>query len=274
MPSIGRSRGSGGAISALILGGVFIAIGLWFHYQPFAGPDGTVFLALGGVLVLIGVVWSVVKLLRRGRDVPSNVQWMQPDHPMPNTLSQTTPMAPMTSTQMIDPATGQPMPGAQVFTSVSGAGSIDPALLQQLAQVGMAIADQFEPGVGFSQGSVTVMPPTVIDLRGALGQQNAGVGTPMGLMAGVGAMQNDLPINGHATIDAVRSLGVVVEGQPVVEFDLTVQPDGAASYPLTQRAMVPANQTERAVAGASVPVRIVSSDPPIVMVAWDASAQT
>ena len=50
---------------------------------------------------------------------------------------------------------------------------IDPALLQQLAQVGMAIAEQFDHqhGAVTTQGSVTMMPPVVIDLRGALAQQ-------------------------------------------------------------------------------------------------------
>ena len=78
-------------------------------------------------------------------------------------------------------------------------------------------------------------------------------------------------INGHATIGAVRDLGVIADGQRLCELDLSIRPDGQAAYPLTQRLMIPSAQAGRVVVGASLPVHIQATNPSLVAVDWNGS---
>ncbi|MEO7118322.1 MAG: hypothetical protein ABIZ34_05050 [Candidatus Limnocylindrales bacterium] len=232
----------------------------------------TVLLAIAAVALVL-VVWALLRRARGRRDSGVTVMsYGTPPSPMPMPMPNTlTPMSGISPTQTVTGHTlpgqtlpgetlpGQIVPGAMTVISGGTVGSIDPAFLQQLAQMGMAIAGQVQSGHAFPQGSVDGMQPTVIDLRGAMTQQHQ-----QQLAAGFAGS----PVNGHAIIGAARDLGVAVDGQQLMELDLDVRPDGMAAYPLTQRVLVPAAETSRAVGGGTLPVHVMAGAPTMLLIDW------
>ena len=242
MPYTGRPRGSSGPIVLIPLGLGFIGVAVYFSAaEPLAGGVAIPFGIIGVVALVGGVVWILVRARQRRAAAEQMPTWTQP-MPQPNTLSS----GPWSAAPDTPPAVSGPV--------VMSSGSIDPALLQQLQQVGMAIADQLDDQpFGFTTTSVTVSPPVVIDVRA---QQ------PME----AGAM-----LAGRATIDAVRDLNVTYAEQKLYELDLEVQPDGRPTYALTHRVLVPeasVGRTSRR--STSLPIRVSEHEPSQLVVDWAA----
>jgi hypothetical protein len=262
----GRPHGSSGPVPLIILGVVFLVIGFVVPISiPAARSVLLLFQLLGAIFIIGGVVWLLVQRSTAGKgylpygNVPPTqypIQPMSPAQPTPNTLSGMAPGSPV-----LDPATGQPAPNMQgtVMTGpmVYSGGALNPAVIQQLTQMGMALAGEaLKARVMYGTANMT-MSPMVIDLRNAMQHQ----------MQIMGATGNP----GRATIKGVHQLGTAADGQQLCELELDVQPATGASYPLTYSVVVPAAAAGRVVAGASLPVHIDPATPSQISVDWGAA---
>ena len=263
----GRPRGSSGPIPLIILGVVFFMVGYVVPLSiPAARSIALIFLLLGAVFVIGGIVWFLLRrATTRKAYLPygdpmaqqSMIQLMAPPPPMPNTLSDTAMGAPS-----LDPATGGQaaplMQGAVMTGPMVFSGSVmDPALIKQLTSMGMTLAAEAMRTRAMYGTTNMAMSPMVIDLRTAMQHQmqiQAATGNP-----------------GRATIKQVRQLGTAADGQQLCELDLDVQPATGTSYPLTYSVVVPAIAAGRVVAGASLPVHIDPATPGQLSVDWAAA---
>jgi hypothetical protein len=71
---------------------------------------------------------------------------------------------------------------------------------------------------------------------------------------------------GTATIEAVRDTGVTVDGDPTLEFDLSVSVEGGAAYGVTHRQTISRIAIPSFQPGATVPVRVDPADPVSLMI--------
>jgi hypothetical protein len=261
----GRPRGSSGPVPLIILGVIFLAVGFVVPISiPAAGSFLLLFQLLGAIFIVAGVVWFLVRrsTASKGYLPYGNVQPqypfqpISPSEPTPNMLSSMAPTSPA-----LDPATGQPTPAMQgtVMTGpmVYAGGALNPAVIQQLTQMGMALAGEALKARAMYGTTNMTMSPMVIDLRNAMQHQ----------MQIMGATGNP----GRATIKGVHQLGTAADGQQLCELQLEVQPATGASYPLTYSVVVPAMAAGRVVTGASLPLHIDPATPSQISVDWGAA---
>jgi hypothetical protein len=262
----GRPHGSSGPVPLIILGVIFLVVGSVVPSTFSATQSfGLIFLLLGGAFVVGGIAWLLVRrsgarkgYLAYGNVLPPQYPMppMAPTAPLPNTLSGATVGVPS-----LDPATGQP--SATMHSTVvtgpmiyGGGAALSPAIIQQLSQMGMAMAAEALKMRSTYAGTAG-MSPMVIDLRNAMQHQmqiQAATGNP-----------------GRATIKSVHQLGTAADGQQLCELELDVQPDTGTSYPLTYSVVVPAVAAGRVVAGASLPVHLDPANPSQVSIDWMAA---
>jgi hypothetical protein len=82
------------------------------------------------------------------------------------------------------------------------------------------------------------------------------------------AVRPENGISGTATITALRSTGMLVNYQPVVELDLLVAPQGRAPYPVTRTETITVANRMVCVAGRAVPVVVDAHDANVVWIDW------
>lgn len=71
-----------------------------------------------------------------------------------------------------------------------------------------------------------------------------------------------------AMIAGVTQTGAMVNFQPTLQIDLTVMPDGLPPYPATVTQVVEQMFLGKAVAGASVPVKVDPENPGSIWIDW------
>lgn len=74
-----------------------------------------------------------------------------------------------------------------------------------------------------------------------------------------------------AMITGVAQTGAMVNFQPTLQIDLTVMPDGLPPYPATVTQVVEQVFLTKAVAGASVPIKVDPNDPGTIWINWAAA---
>lgn len=74
-----------------------------------------------------------------------------------------------------------------------------------------------------------------------------------------------------AMITGVTQTGAMVNFQPTLQIDLTVMPDGLPPYPATVTQVVEQVFLGKAVAGASVPVKVDPENPGSIWINWAAA---
>jgi hypothetical protein len=74
-----------------------------------------------------------------------------------------------------------------------------------------------------------------------------------------------------AMITGVAQTGAVVNFQPTLQIDLTVMPDGLPPYPATVTQVVEQVFLTKAVAGASVPIKVDPENPGSIWINWAAA---
>ncbi|HZV74058.1 MAG TPA: hypothetical protein VFF79_10115 [Conexibacter sp.] len=78
-------------------------------------------------------------------------------------------------------------------------------------------------------------------------------------------------VDATAMIAGVAQTGAMVNFQPTLQIDLTVMPDGLPPYPATVTQVVEQVFLGKAVAGASVPVKVDPNDPGTIWINWAAA---
>jgi hypothetical protein len=78
-------------------------------------------------------------------------------------------------------------------------------------------------------------------------------------------------VDATAMIAGVAQTGAMVNFQPTLQIDLTVMPDGLPPYPATVTQVVEQVFLGKAVAGASVPVKVDPNDPGTIWIDWAAA---
>jgi hypothetical protein len=74
-----------------------------------------------------------------------------------------------------------------------------------------------------------------------------------------------------AMITGVTQTGAMVNFQPTLQVDLTVMPDGLPPYPATVTQVVEQAFLGKAVAGASVPIKVDPENPGSIWINWAAA---
>ncbi len=74
-----------------------------------------------------------------------------------------------------------------------------------------------------------------------------------------------------AMISGVTQTGAMVNFQPTLQIDLTVMPDGLPPYPATVTQVVEQVFLPKAVAGASVPIKVDPENPGSIWINWAAA---
>jgi hypothetical protein len=74
-----------------------------------------------------------------------------------------------------------------------------------------------------------------------------------------------------AMITGVTQTGAMVNFQPTLQIDLTVMPDGLPPYPATVTQVVEQVFLGKAVAGASVPIKVDPENPGSIWIDWAAA---
>ena len=72
-------------------------------------------------------------------------------------------------------------------------------------------------------------------------------------------------------ISGVTQTGAMVNFQPTLQIDLTVMPDGLPPYPATVTQVVEQVFLGKAVAGASVPIKVDPENPGSIWINWAAA---
>jgi hypothetical protein len=78
-------------------------------------------------------------------------------------------------------------------------------------------------------------------------------------------------VDATAMISGVAQTGAMVNFQPTLQIDLTVMPDGLPPYPATVTQVVEQVFLGKAVAGASVPIKVDPNDPGTIWINWAAA---
>jgi uncharacterized membrane protein len=78
-------------------------------------------------------------------------------------------------------------------------------------------------------------------------------------------------LDATATITAVSQAGAMVNFQPTLQLSLTVLPDGRPPYPVHVTQVVQQIYLAKAVAGATVHVKVDPNDPSSVWINWAAA---
>ncbi|MBI4951838.1 MAG: hypothetical protein HY908_07370 [Myxococcales bacterium] len=73
---------------------------------------------------------------------------------------------------------------------------------------------------------------------------------------------------GRAQLLSVEGTGVLVNGQPMLAFELVVTVAGQAPYPIRHREVIPALALSRLAPGSSVAVKVDPKDPSRLMIDW------
>lgn len=74
-----------------------------------------------------------------------------------------------------------------------------------------------------------------------------------------------------AMITGVAQTGAMVNFQPTLQIDMTVMPDGLPPYPATVTQVVEQVFLPKAVAGASVPIKVDPENPGSIWINWAAA---
>jgi hypothetical protein len=154
-------------------------------------------------------------------------------------------------------------PGYSGAAVGSGAGSwlIFVGLIELASGVGALIADQRAAGPRggyFTAGVVLVGIAVVLILVGIVLRVAAGKKLRI--------QQHGTP--GEAKVVSLGQTGMVVNNNPVVEFDLEVTLPGMAPYRTTTRATVPMVALPRVMPGARLPIKADPSEPSKIVVDW------
>ncbi|HEX7292876.1 MAG TPA: hypothetical protein VF250_17270 [Conexibacter sp.] len=78
-------------------------------------------------------------------------------------------------------------------------------------------------------------------------------------------------VDATAMITGVTQTGAMVNFQPTLQIDLTVMPDGLPPYPATVTQVVEQVFLGKAVAGASVPIKVDPENPGSIWINWAAA---
>jgi len=78
-------------------------------------------------------------------------------------------------------------------------------------------------------------------------------------------------VDATAMITGVAQTGAMVNFQPTLQIDMTVMRDGSPPYPATVTQAVEQVFLVKAVAGASVPVKVDPEDPSSIWINWAAA---
>jgi hypothetical protein len=188
--------------------------------------------------------------------VPNTLSTMQGSAPNTFTTDQQPPDAtwPTAAAWSISPgsqvAIGAPIPPVGGDAAIGGiTGATLGMVLDQLARSGVSI----DPAV-LSTGTMAADQSTALDA------------SPTGQAAHTALLADGAP--GTASIRQSRDTGIAVHGDPVVELTLDVTPLDGTAYEVRTAALVPAAARARAVAGATVPVRIDQAAPDRVAIDW------
>lgn len=75
-------------------------------------------------------------------------------------------------------------------------------------------------------------------------------------------------VDATAMITGVAQTGAMVNFQPTLQIDMTVMPDGLPPYPASVTQVVEQVFLTKAVAGASVPIKVDPNDPGSIWINW------
>jgi hypothetical protein len=78
-------------------------------------------------------------------------------------------------------------------------------------------------------------------------------------------------VDASAMITGIAQTGAMVNFQPTLQIDLTVMPDGLPPYPASVTQVVEQVFLGKAVAGASVPIKVDPNDPGTIWINWAAA---
>jgi len=78
-------------------------------------------------------------------------------------------------------------------------------------------------------------------------------------------------VDATAMISGVAQTGAMINMQPTLQLDLTVMPDGLPPYPAQVTQVVEQIYLGKAVAGASVPIKVDPENPGSIWINWAAA---